>query len=143
MRLDDHAQLGTGSFGPYAGLSYAYHRDPWNLFASVTVQLHTTSSHEYHYGSALRFGVRGDYRLTDGFAVELGLDGRQAAHDTLDGEEQTNTGGLVLAAAPGASVNLFADLWLRARVQIPFATNLYGDQSVGPIFFSSIAMLIR
>src|SRR5262249_13407134 len=33
MRLDDHAQLGTGAFGPYVGLAYAYHRDPWNLFA--------------------------------------------------------------------------------------------------------------
>jgi len=54
-----------------------------------------------------------------------------------------NTGGFLLAAAPGASVNLYGDLWLRGRVQIPFASSLNGDQSFGPTFFTSVQMLIR
>src|SRR5262245_44970645 len=47
-RLDDHAQLGTGSWGPYVGAVYAYHRDPWNAFASITLRGHTTNSFDYH-----------------------------------------------------------------------------------------------
>ena len=143
MRLDDHAQLGTGSFGPYLGLVYAYHRDPWNVFLSGTAQVRTTNSFDYHYGTAVRWSARADYRIVDRFAVELGVDGRYAAKDTAGGEDQVNTGGLLLAAAPGASVNLAGDVWLRGRVQIPFATSLNGDQSVGPTFFASVQMLIR
>jgi hypothetical protein len=143
MRLDDHAQLGTGSFGPYFGATYAYHRDPWNLFVSGTAQVRTTNSFDYHYGSAVRWSVRGDYRIVERFAIELGLDGRYAVMDTLAGEDQVNTGGLLLAAAPGFTVNVADNLWMRGRVQIPFATSLNGDQSVGPTFFASVQMLIR
>jgi hypothetical protein len=143
VRLDDHAQLGTGAFGPYLGLSYAYHRDPWNLFTTVMGRVRTRNSYGYHYGDALQWGVRGDYRILDGLAVELGVDGRYAAFDTLDDEDQTNTGGLVLAAAPGLAVNVVDDLWLRARVQIPFVTSLHGNQTVGPTYFASVQVLLR
>jgi hypothetical protein len=143
MRLDDHAQLGTGSVGPYLGLAYAYHRDPWNFFASVTGQTRTRNSFGYQYGNALKWATRVDYRIADPVALELGIDGRIAAHDNVDDEEQVNTGGFVLAAAPGAAVNVGGDVWLRGRVQLPFITSLNGDQSVGPTFFVSAEVLIR
>jgi len=143
MRLDDHAQLGTGSWGPYLGLNYAFHKDPWNLFATLLGQVRTTNSHGYHYGSAVKWSVRGDYRIADPVAVELGIDGRYAAMDTMNDEDQTNTGGLLLAAAPGFAVNVTENLWLRGRVQIPFFTSLNGDQSVGPTFFGSVQVLLR
>jgi hypothetical protein len=139
-RLDDHAQLGTGTFGPYLGLVYAYHRDPWNLFTSVTGQLHGTSSFGYHFGGALRFGVRLDYRVEDGFALEAGVDGRQAGRDRADDVDVANTGGLVLSLAPGLAVNLFGDVWLRARLQVPVVTALDGDQSVGLTAFASVQL---
>jgi hypothetical protein len=143
VRVDDHAQLGTGAFGPYLGLSYAYHRDPWNLFASITGRIRTRNSYDYRYGNALQWSVRGDYRVIDEFSLELGIDGRRAARDTVLDEEQTHTGGFVLAAAPGVAVNLYEDLWLRARVQIPFITSLYGTQTVGPTYFASVQVLLR
>jgi hypothetical protein len=142
MRIDDHAQLGTGSWGPYVGLVYGYHRDPWNLFASVTVRGHTTSSYGYQYGTSLQWSARVDYRITDGFAVEAGLDGRYAAQDTAMGDVQTNTGGLVLSAAPGLSVRVGGDIWLRARIQVPFVTSLDGDQGLGVTAFASVQAII-
>lgn len=142
-RIDDHAQLGTGSWGPYLGVLYAYHRDPWNFFGSVTGQMRSRNSYGYHYGTAVRWATRVDYRIVDRLSVALGVDGRFAAHDDVDDEEQVNTGGFLLAVTPGASVNLFDDVWLRGRVQIPFVTSLYGEQTVGTTFFASVEMLIR
>jgi hypothetical protein len=138
QRLDDHAQLGTGAFGPYLGVLYAYHRDPWNLFVSLTGHAHTTNSYGYRYGSALLSTIRGDYRPWDRIAFLLGIDSRYAARDTLNDELQSNTGGLVFAATPGVTVNIFEQLWFHARVQIPFATHLFGVQHVGPTVAGSI-----
>ena len=134
VRIDDHAQLGTGSFGPYAGVLYAYHRDPWNLFASVSARVHTTNLYGYHYASALLWAVRGQYRPFDWAAFELGVDGRYNGQDTADGDVQVNTGGLVLDASPGVMLRITGELWLHLRAQIPFATKLNGVQTVGPTF---------
>src|SRR5262249_21693931 len=130
-RLDDHAQLGTRAFGPYVRLSYAWHRDPWNVYTSASLRLHGTNDHEYHYGAAVVGTVRLDYRLDDRLALEAAVDARWAARDTTGGVDQESTGGTVVALAPGIAANLFGDAWLRARVQIPTVTDLYGTQSVG------------
>jgi hypothetical protein len=143
MRLDDHAQLGTGSWGPYAGVSYAFHKDPWNVFTSLTARAHTTNSYDYHYATSLQWTLRGDYRLHDRFAVELGVDGRYAWEDTAGGDAQTNTGGLVVSLSPGFTVNVWGDVWLRARAQLPVLTSLDGEQSVGVTVFASVQVLIR
>ncbi|HKA89635.1 MAG TPA: hypothetical protein VKE22_18350 [Haliangiales bacterium] len=143
VRLDDHAQVGTGGFAPYVGASYAFHQDPWNLFVSLTGRLRTRNSYGYRYGDALTWSVRADVRVVDPLALELALDGRYAAFDTVDGQDQANTGGLVLAASPGLAVNVAGDVWLHARVQIPFATSLHGDQSVGPIYLAGVQVLVR
>jgi hypothetical protein len=143
QRLDDHAQLGTGAWGPYSGLSYAFHRDPWNLFVSITERVHGTNSYDYHYGTSLQWSTLGDYRVVDWLALEFGVDGRYALEDRSGGEAQLNTGGLVLALVPGLTVNPWGDLWLRTRVQIPTVTVLNGVQSLGPTFFASAQILIH
>src|SRR5262249_60611294 len=97
----------------------------------------------YHQGTWVTGATRVDSRIVDGFPLAFGVDGRYAGHDDIDDEEQVNTGGFLLAATPGAAVNLFSDVWLRGRVQIPVVTSLYGDQSVGPTFFASVEMLIH
>jgi hypothetical protein len=142
-RIDDHAQLGTGSFGGYAGLVYAWHRDPWNVFGSATLRVHGTNSYGYHYATSAAWTARVDYRLLDGLALEAGVDGRWAGRDTADGEEQENTGGLLLAAGPGAAVNVAGDVWLHGRLQIPVITDLYGTQNIGVTALASLELLVR
>jgi len=132
-RLDQHAQLGTGSFGPYVGLQYRFARDPFNVFASLTGRMHSTNDYQYRFGNALMFSVQFQYHPIDRLAIHLGVDGRWAARDTSLGAPQENTGGFALAASPGLQFNVVADLWLTAQVQLPFYTHLYGEQSLGPI----------
>ncbi|HMK72049.1 MAG TPA: transporter [Myxococcaceae bacterium] len=132
-RIDQHAQLGTGAWGPYLGLLYAFHQDPWNFFGSVTGRYRTTNSYGYQFGAALLWDFTLRYRIVEPFAVSLGLDGRYAARDSSNGELQSNTGGFVLAATPGIAWNVSGPFWLYAQVQLPFATHLFGVQSVGPV----------
>ncbi len=138
VRVDEHAQLGTGALGPYAGLLYAFRRDPWNFFGSVTGRLRLRNGYGYKYGSALLWSLRGDYRLVDWLSAGVSFDGRYAARDDRHGVLQTNTGGWVLAAAPGLKLRLHQELWLYGIVQIPVVTHLFGDQRVGPVLIASL-----
>jgi hypothetical protein len=138
VRVDEHAQLGTGALGPYAGVLYAFRRDPWNFFGSVTGRVRLRNGYGYKYGPAVLWSLRGDYRLVDWLSVGVSLDGRFAARDDRRGVLQSNTGGWVLAAAPGLKLRLHQELWLYGIVQIPVVTHLFGDQRVGPVFTASL-----
>jgi hypothetical protein len=109
----------------------------------VTGRVHSTNGHGYRYGSSLQVAARLDYRVVERVALEAGVDGRHALRDTVDGVDQENTGGLVVAAAPGVAVNVAGDVWLRARAQIPVITSLFGDQSVGVTIFASAQILLH
>ena len=138
VRIDQHAQIGTGSFGPYAGLQYRLARDPFNLFASVSGRMHSSNDYGYRFGDSLQFSLLLQYRPIDRLVLRAGLDGRWAARDSSQGDLQANTGGLVLAASPGIQYNLWNGLWGVAQVQVPFYSHLYGEQSVGPAFSAGV-----
>ena len=138
VRVDEHAQLGTGAFGPYAGVLYGFRRDPWNFFGSVTGRVRLRNGYGYKYGSALLWSLRGDYRLLDWLSGSMSLDGRYAARDDRRGILQGNTGGLVLAAVPGLKVRLYQELWIYSSVQIPVIAHLFGEQHIGPVFTASL-----
>jgi len=141
--LDQHAQLGTGAWGPYVGALYAFHQDPWNFFVSVTGRFRTENARHYKYGDALLWTAQLKFRVVEPFALQLGLDGRYAARDKSEGVLQENTGGMVLSAVPGLAWNFAGPLWLLAQVQIPFATHLYGQQTVGVTAAASIQYVLR
>jgi hypothetical protein len=138
-RIDEHGQVGTGSWGPFAGLHYRFAQDSWQALASVTGRLHNTNSHDYRYGSAVLWSIHGQYQPLKRLAFDLGLDGRFAErdHDTTrlangDSELVPSTGGTVLAIAPGAFWNVSGPLWFSVRAQFPVYTRLFDVQDVNP-----------
>ncbi len=142
-RIDQHAQLGTGAWGPYLGLLYTFAQPRWNVTATLTGRYRTTNSYGYQFGAAVLFGVAARYFFVENFGLSIGLDGRQALHDVQNGQSQLNTGGFLLALVPGFSWNLTGALWLQAQVQIPVASHLYGVQSVGPVVTAGLQFLFR
>jgi hypothetical protein len=132
LRLDDHAQLGTGAFTPYAGLIYSFSQDPWNFFGTVHAKTPLSNGYAYRYGSALLWSLTLEYRAITRLSLGLGFDGRYALRDVHDAENVSNTGGFVAAATPMVKFNVYDALWLTARAQLPFVTHLFGEQSVGP-----------
>jgi len=137
-RIDEHTQIGTGAFGPYAGMLYAYHSDPWNLILGVSGKFHTVNSFQYRFGSALLWNLDAKLRLAQPLALGFGLEGRYAEQDSSAGEIQVNTGGFVLDGVPGFDLNLEEEWWLHFTAQIPIATSFYGVQTLGTTFNTSI-----
>ena len=137
-RVDQHGQLGTGSFGPYLGLFYRLSGDAWSGFATVAGRWHTENSYGYRYGQSLQWALQGQWQSGSWFAASLALDGRSAAADRDSGADVANTGGLVLALTPAVHFNVFSGGWLFARAQLPVYTALLGEQTVGPVFTAGI-----
>lgn len=138
VRLDDHAQLGSGGWGPYAGVLYRLEQLTWDAFASATVRWRSENRWGYRYGESVAWTVQAQWQPHDRLALGLGIDGREAAQDELSGRGVPNTGGLVLAAAPGLYLGATEDLWISVRAQLPIATKLVGDQRVGPVVVAGV-----
>ena len=132
-RVDEHGQLGTGGWGPNAGLFYRLQGDLWSASAGLWGLYRTANSYGYRFGPAVLWAVQAQYQPVDWFAAALGVDGRWAAPDVSNGADVDSTGGFLLAAVPAAYFNVFKGAWLFARAQLPIATKLYGIQSIGPV----------
>lgn len=140
--IDPHGQLGTGGWGPFAGLHYRFEEGPWSAFASLSYRVRTEARYfdatRYEFGDALLWSVHGQWLATRRLALDLGVDGRRAAADRATSETGevedpvVNTGGTVLAVAPAAYLNATGGLWLFVRGQLPVLKRLEGEQDVKP-----------
>ncbi len=137
-RLDEHAQLGRGELGPYVAVLYAFHQDPWNFSVDTTARTFTTNHYDYRYGSAVLWNAAMQFRIVERVVLDAGINGRYAERDRQSGEPQENTGGFVLQAVPGASLQLADELWLKARVELPFVKQLFGVQTLGPTYLALV-----
>jgi hypothetical protein len=133
-----HEQIGSGAFGPYAGLSYRLQRDPFTGLLSVSGRLHTENAQGYRYGDSLLWTLQGQWAPVRWVALGLGLDGHNGGRDRQSGAPVENTGGLVLWASPSVFMNVYQRLWVTLRVQLPFYTSLVGDQSLGPVVLGGV-----
>jgi hypothetical protein len=133
IRVDEHGQIGTGGWGPNAGLFYRMQGDVWSAYAGVWGLYRTVNSYGYRFGAAAMWTAVGQYQPLQWLAVALGVDGRFAGYDQQDGLDVDSTGGLVLAAVPAVYAKVFPGGWLLAKAQLPFATSLNGIQTIGPV----------
>lgn len=143
--VDEHGQIGTGSWGPFAGLHYRFEQGDWFASASLSGRIHSSNDRQYEYGRALLWSVHTQYRPLHRLALDLGVDGRHAAMDRVHGdalELVENTGGTVLAIAPGAYWNVSGPVWLSVRAQIPFFKDLVGNQDVNPTIIAGLQYAI-
>jgi hypothetical protein len=133
VRVDEHGQIGTGGWGPNAGLFYRFQGDSWSAYAGVWGLYRTTNAYGYRYGAAALWTVAGQWTPLAWLAFGLAVDGRVAGYDQQDGADVADTGGFVLAASPAVYARVFPGGWLLAKAQLPFATALNGIQTVGPV----------
>jgi hypothetical protein len=140
--IDAHDQIGTGGWGPFAGVHYRLEQGDWTTYASLSYRLRTEASYfddsKYKFGDALLWSVHGQYQATQRVVLDLGIDGRYARADKAtapDGAVRNaveNTGGTVVSAAPGVYFKAVGELWLFVRGQVPLYKNLFGEQDVKP-----------
>jgi hypothetical protein len=142
-RIDEHGQPGTGAWSPFAGLHYRHELGRWTAFASLAGRVHGENGHRYTYGAAALWSVHGQALIARRVALDLGLDGRHAAADRGAGEAVVNTGGTVIAAAPGVYVDVAGGAWLFVRAQVPVVKNLRGVQDQLPSVTTGLQLLVR
>lgn len=140
--IDPHGQVGTGGWGPYAGATYRYEQGDWTGFLAASWRWRTEASYfdgtRYKFGDALLGSLHVQYQAGRRWVLDLGLDARHAAADRATDEtgavepEVVNTGGTVVALAPGVYFNPGGGIWLFARAQLPVLKDLYGEQDVKP-----------
>jgi len=146
--IDPHGQLGTGGWGPFAGLHYRFEQGDFMTFASLSYRLRTEVTYfdqsKYKFGNALLWSLHGQYRPAERVALDLGLDGRYAQADRAVDADGTvtdpvvNTGGTVLAVAPGIYFKAAGALWLFARSEVPVYEHLFGEQKVFPTYSTGV-----
>jgi hypothetical protein len=149
--IDPHGQLGTGAWGPFAGVHYRYEQGDWTGYAGVSWRHRAEASYfdgsKYKFGDALLWSVHGQVLLARRVALDLGVDGRDARPDRAVAADGTvtdaveNTGGTVWSLAPGVYVDASAGFWLFARGQVPFVKKLDGEQDVKPSFTVGVQYL--
>ncbi len=132
VRLDEHAQTGTGSTDAFAGVSAFYLFDPSSsAFASAQYRATGTNRYDYRYGNVTLANLAYERKLGAVVDAVLELNWRHAQQDRVDGAgtSDPNTGGDILYLTPRVIVDLGGGLLARTMVQIPVVKSLYGDQT--------------
>jgi len=150
--VDPHGQLGIGGWGPFAALYYRFEQGDWTAYANIGYRVRTEGSYfdgsTYKFGDAWLWSAHGQVLVGKRVALDLGVDGRSAVADTSTAADGTvtdpvpNTGGTVIALAPGAYLDVGAGFWIFARGQIPIYKDLFGEQDVKPGFTVGVQYLV-
>jgi hypothetical protein len=140
--VDEHGQLGTGSWGPYAGVQYRLDRKQWTALANATGRLRSTNADDYQYGNSLLWSAHGQRALSSRVVLDLGVDARHAVADKQAGETIEDTGGTLLTASPGVHWSAAGPVWFTLRAQLPIYSHLLGTQSIGPTIDAGFQYLV-
>jgi hypothetical protein len=131
VRVDEHAQPGTGSTDVFGGLAFLYLIDKESaLFASAGYRHTGENDFGYRYGASVLASMAYEHKLGRRLDGVVGLDFRHTPRDRVDagGTLNDNTGGSLLYLTPRLLVDLGRGLVLRAAAQIPIAHDLNGFQ---------------
>jgi hypothetical protein len=131
VRVDEHAQPGTGSTDLLANLALLHVIDhESSLFVSGGYRYTGDNDHGYRYGSAALANLAYEHKLGGGFDAVLELNYRFAEKDEVDaqGTLDDNTGGSLLYVTPRLLAPLGGGVVVRAAVQIPVLRDLNGFQ---------------
>ncbi len=131
MRVDEHAQPGTGSTDVFGSLALLYLIDKESALFVSTGYRHTgENDFGYRYGSSVTANVAYEHKLGSRLDGVLELNFRHASQDRVDaaGTLDGDTGGSLLYLTPRLLVHLGGGLVLRASAQIPTIKDLNGYQ---------------
>jgi hypothetical protein len=141
-QVDEHKQIGTGTWDEFLGLWYSYGDFPTVVYAGASVRINGTNSRGNHYGNAIfgTVGVRRSFLETNRLFFALEAQGRNAGKDTVPGNTyDPNSGGFVGYATGTAGYAITTSLLVRGTLQVPVVTALNGVQSEHPVGFLAFA----
>jgi len=144
VRVDEHAQPGTGSTDVTGGLAFLYLVDRESaVFVSGSYRHTGTNDLGYRYGSSVLASAAYEHKLMSRLDAVVGLDFRHSHADQVDagGTTDPDTGGSLLYITPRLLVSLGRGLVLRAGAQIPVWHDLNGYQQERAVVNVGVAYL--
>lgn len=145
VRLDEHAQPGTGSTDlilGVAGMRLLSHSS--TAFGSVQYRNTRTNRFHYRYGRVWLGNAGFERKLTSRLDAILEMNYRHAGEDRVDstGALDPNTGGGILYLQPRVTTDLGLGIVARFSVIVPVARSLHGDQSERAIVNAGITYVL-
>jgi hypothetical protein len=140
--IDEHKQLGTGTWDEQVGLWYTFGAFPTVGYAGVQARVNGTNGRGFHYGNALfaTVGARRSFLESRRLYLSLDLQGRNAGYDHFaDGSRDPDSGGFLTYAAASAGFAITDSFLLQGSLQIPAFQALHGTQSEHPVAFVGLA----
>lgn len=133
-------QMGTGSWDPLLGVSYAYFPRPWSLYASAqaTVPLRDTST--FRASPSLRASLSVQHQLSHRFAARLGIDTRIDGKAYESGKPERDSGGLIGFVSSDLLFGLSSDLLLVTSVHLPVLQALSGYHRENVIWSTGLSL---
>ncbi len=131
VRVDEHAQPGTGSTDVFGSAAFLYLIDRRSTFFVSTGYRHTGENRfTYRYGSSFIGNVLYERKLGTAVDGVMELNFRSAKKDRLgaDGTLGNDTGGALLYATPRLLVHVGRGVVCRLAAQIPVVRDLNGFQ---------------
>jgi hypothetical protein len=128
--LPDDTQPGSGSWDPFAGVTYGWFGDRFAAFASGSYRYTTVGRRDYRRGMSVGATAGLQFQPWQYAAFSLSVDFRWAAPDSLsNGVDAPNTGGTMLGITPSIMVSPVPDWLIKLSFQIHAADWLNGVQS--------------
>src|SRR5258708_6002162 len=116
--VDEHKQIGTGTWDEMLGVWYSFGDFPTVVYA----------------------GVRAPINGSNGRLLERDAEGHKAGKDTIPGNTyDPNSGGFVGYATGTAGYAITTSLLVRGTLQVPVVTALNGVQSEHPVGYLALA----
>ncbi|MEP6767886.1 MAG: hypothetical protein ABJC61_04410 [Acidobacteriota bacterium] len=144
LRVDEHAQPGTGSTDLFGGLSGFYLlNDHSSLFASAQYRGTGRNGFGYKYGNITMANVAYEYKIVDRIDSVVELNFRHALRDQVDatGETDPSTGGSILYVTPRVIFEVIPGVVVRLAAQVPIVKSLYGIQTEKVNFNAGLTFL--
>jgi hypothetical protein len=137
----DDDQPGSGSWDPFAAVTYAWYSGGlMSAFASTSYRQTTPGWHGNRRGSTLGGSLAVQAQPWQRVALAVGADVAWQQPDRLpNNHDAPSTGGTVLYVAPALLVSPATDWLIRLVVDVPAVAALYGTQTVGTQVALSIA----
>jgi hypothetical protein len=141
----DDDQPGSGSWDPFAGLTYAWYSGAlWSAFASASYRYTTDGWRGYRRGMMVGWNAAVQAQPWSFLAMQLTFDGNWMAADRLaNGNALPDTGGTVARLGTALVASPRTDLMVKAAVALPVVQELLGRQSDGVQVTLSLVWDIR
>jgi hypothetical protein len=144
LRVDEHAQPGTGSTDVFGNLAFLYLIDKRSTFFASTAYRHTGENHfGYRYGSSVTANLLYEHKLGSAVDGIVELNFRHAQNDRLDaaGTLGGDTGGSLLYFTPRVLVHVGGGVVARVAAQVPVVRGLNGFQKERAVINAGLTYL--